>query len=309
MRMSKQIEEEMTSLSNMTPRSQRVPGQLIRVGDVHVRVNVSGDGPPLLLVHGLGAPLDLWGPLVKELDGYTVITLDNPGAGASTVPWPAWTMPKYAETVDAVLEELGFDRVDVLGLSFGGMICQELAFRYPQRIRRLILAGTTAGIGVTFGNPLALSVLATPLRYYSRTYMAMVAPFLYGGDADGGSELVAEQSDLRHKMRPSIPGYFAQLATASTFSSFWYLPTIRIPTMVLAGDEDPITNTLTCSVIAKRIPRCEYREVAGGGHLFLMEKPAVSAGYIRGFLEREPRRAADDGGESKTARRRISHSA
>lgn len=284
----------MTSLSSTTPRSQRVPGELIRVGDVHVRVNVTGEGPPLLLVHGLGAPLDLWAPLIKELEGYTVITLDNPGAGASTVPWPPWTMPKYAETVDAVLEELGYDAVDVLGLSFGGMICQEFAFRYPHRVRRLILAGTTAGVGVTFGNPLALSVLATPLRYYSRTYMAMVAPFLYGGNADGGSELVAEQSDLRHKMRPSIPGYFAQLATASTFSSFWYLPTFRIPTMVLAGDEDPITNPLTCWVIAKRIPRCEYREVKGGGHLFLMEKPAVSAQYIREFLEAGPRAAVQD---------------
>ena len=301
----------MTSLTSMTPRSQRVPGQLIRVGDVHVRVNVTGEGPPLLLVHGLGAPLDLWAPLVKELEGYTVITLDNPGAGASTVPWPAWFMPKYAETLDAVLEELGFDKVDVLGLSFGGMICQEFAFRYPQRIRRLILAGTTAGVGVTFGNPLALTVLATPLRYYSRTYMAMTAPFLYGGDADGGSELVAEQTDLRHKMRPSIPGYFAQLATASTFSSFWYLPSIRIPTMVLAGAEDPITNPLTCWVIAKRIPKSKYREVKGGGHLFLMEKPAVSAEYIREFLEAEPRTGSEGegDGESKTARRRISRSA
>ncbi|WP_166741722.1 alpha/beta fold hydrolase [Cumulibacter soli] len=297
----------MTSLTSTTPRSQRVPGELIRVGDVHVRVNVTGEGPPLLLVHGLGAGLDLWAPLVSELKGYTVITLDNPGAGASTVPWPPWFMNKYAETLDAVLDELGFDRVDVLGLSFGGMVSQEFAFRYPQRVRRLILAGTTAGIGVTFGNPLALSVLATPLRYYSRSYMAMIAPFLYGGDAHAGSELVAEQSNLRHQMRPSIPGYFAQLTTASTFSSFWYLPTLRMPTLVLAGDEDPITNPLTCWVISKRIPDCEYQEIKGGGHLFLMEKPKLSADLIREFLEREAREDVDT--EQKTARRRISRSA
>lgn len=295
----------MTSLSSTNPRSQRVSGELIRVGDVHVRVSVTGEGPPLLLVHGLGAPLDLWAPLVKELEGYTIIRLDNPGSGASTVPWPPWTMSKYAETLDAVLEELGFDRVDVLGLSFGGMISQEFAFRYPQRVRRLILAGTSAGVGVTFGNPLALTVLATPLRYYSRTYMAAVAPFLYGGDADGGSELVADQSDARHKMRPSIPGYYAQIATASTFSSFWYLPTLRMPAMVLAGDEDPITNTLSCWTIAQRIPDCEYREIKGGGHLFLMEKPVVSAEAIRDFLEREPRTDADQ----QAGPRRLAHSA
>ena len=284
----------MTSLAPLSPRTQRVPGELIRVGDVHVRVNVTGEGPPLLLVHGLGASLDLWEPLVNELQGeYTVITLDNPGAGASTVPWPAWRMHKYAETLDAVLEELGYDVVDVVGLSFGGMICQEFAFKYPHRIRRLVLAGTSAGIGATFGNPLAISVLATPLRYYSRTYMAAVAPFLYGGTADGGSKLVQRQSDLRHKMRPSIPGYFAQLATASTFSSMWYLSHIRVPTLVLAGEQDPITNTLTCSVIAQQIPGAEYAEIEGGGHLFLMERPGRSAEVLREWFERTPRGDAD----------------
>lgn len=280
----------MTSLAPLSPRSQRVPGELIRVGDVHVRVHVTGEGPPLLLVHGLGASLDLWEPLVEELkDEYTIITLDNPGAGASTVPWPAWRMHKYAETLDAVLSELEFDVVDVVGLSFGGMICQEFAFKYPHRIRRLVLAGTSAGIGATFGNPLAISVLATPLRYYSRTYMAAVAPFLYGGTADGGSKLVQRQSDLRHKMRPSIPGYFAQLATASTFSSAWFLQHIRVPTMVLAGAEDPITNTLSCGFVASMIPDAEYAEVEGGGHLFLMERPAISAAILRDWFERTPR--------------------
>lgn len=284
----------MASPPSAPPRTQRTPGELIRIGDVHVRVKVTGQGPPLLLVHGLGAPLDLWEPLIERLDGYTIITLDNPGSGASTVPWPPWFISRYAETLDAVLDELGFDQVDVLGLSFGGMVCQEFAHRYPDRVRRLILAGTTAGIGVTFGDPLALSVLATPLRYYSRAYMAMVAPLLYGGEAEGDNELVAKQYELRHEMRPSLQGYFAQLATASTFSSFWYLPGLRVPTMVLAGDADPITNPLTCRVLAQRICGSEYREVKGGGHLFLMEKPTVSARYIRDFLEREPRTGPHD---------------
>ncbi|WP_153505851.1 alpha/beta fold hydrolase [Cumulibacter manganitolerans] len=279
----------MTSLLRTAPRSQRVPGDLIRVGDVHVRVNVTGEGPPVLLVHGLGASLDLWEPLVKQLEGYTVITLDNPGAGASTVPWPAWRMSKYAETVDAVLEELGYDTVDVVGLSFGGMVCQEFAHKYPHRIRRLVLAATAAGMGAVFGNPLALSVLMTPLRYYSRSYMAAVAPFLYGGDADGESELVQRQSDLRHKMRPSIPGYFAQLATASTFSSVWYLNKITVPTLVVAGGDDPITNPFTCKVIAQLIPDAEYVELEGAGHLFLMERPTQSAALLRDWFERTPR--------------------
>ena len=279
----------MTSLLRTAPSSQRVPGELIRVGDVHVRVNVTGEGPPVLLVHGLGAPLDLWEPLVKQLEGYTVITLDNPGAGASTVPWPAWGMSKYAETLDAVLEELGFDSVDVVGLSFGGMVCQEFAFRYPHRIRRLVLAATAAGIGTLFGNPFALSVLMTPLRYYSRTYMSLVAPFLYGGDADGDSELVNRQSDLRHQMRPSIPGYFAQLTTAGTFTSLWFLKKITVPTLVIAGADDPITNPMTCKVIAHRIPSAEYAELEGAGHLFLMERPEESADLLRDWFERTPR--------------------
>lgn len=295
--------------SYSTPRSQKVPGELIRVGDVHVRVNVTGEGPPILLVHGLGAPLDLWEPLIAQLDGYTVITLDNPGAGASTVPWPAWFMSKYAETVDAVLDELGFEQVDVVGLSFGGMICQELAHRYPHRIRRLVLAATSAGFGTTFGSPFALSVLATPLRYYSRSYMAAVAPYLYGGTADGDSALVKRQYDLRHDMRPSIPGYFAQLATAATFTSWWYLPRIKVPTLVLAGEEDPITSPFTCQLISGAIPDAEYQEVAGGGHLFLMERPAQSADILRDWWERVPRPDAARRPARPAAKRRAAGAA
>lgn len=289
----------MTTPLRTSPRSQRVPGELIRVGDVHVRVNVTGEGPPLLLVHGLGASLDLWEPLIAELEGYQIITLDNPGAGASTVPWPAWRMGKYAQTIDAVLEELGYDAVDVVGLSFGGMVCQELAFKYPHRIRRLVLAATSAGWGATFGSPWALSVLATPLRYYSRTYAASVAPYLYGGTAHGTSTLVQRQTELRHKMRPSIPGYFAQLATASTFSSLWYLHNVRVPTLVLAGEEDPITNPLTCKIIAERIPEAQYDEIKGAGHLFLIERPVISARLIRDFFEAEPREPDEAEGAEK----------
>ncbi len=278
----------MTGIFNHTPvTAERMDGEVIRVGDVHVRVKVTGEGPPLLLVHGLGASLELWQPLIDQLSGYQVITLDNPGAGASTVPSPPWRMPKYAQVLDLLLEELGYDQVDVLGLSFGGMICQELALRYPERIRKLILAGTSAGWGSLLGSPLALSILATPLRYYSPAYMAAVAPFLYGGEADGGSELVKAQTEARMKAPPSIPGYFAQMTTAMTWTSVPFLPALKVPTLVLAGASDPITPPYTCYQIASLIPGAEYAEIKRGGHLFLIEKPATSAAVITEFLQRE----------------------
>lgn len=269
------------------PETERIEGEIIRVGGVHVRVRVTGEGPPLLLVHGIGANLELWQPLIDQLDGYQIITLDNPGAGASTVPWPAWRMPRYAQVLDSVLEELGYDQVDVLGLSFGGMICQEFGYRYPERIRRFILAGTRAGVGSPLGSPISMSVMATPLRYYSPTYNAMVAPYLYGGKATAESRLIRQQMRARMKNPPSVPGYYAQLMTIAGWTALPYLHQIELPTLVLAGTHDFITPASGLRLIARRIPNAEYAEIEHGGHLFLMEKPEISARLIRDFLERD----------------------
>ncbi len=85
-----------------------------------VRVRVQGDGPPLLLINGLGANVSMWVPLLEELKGFEVITFDAPGTGRSPAPRLPYTVAHIAQVAVRVLDALGHDQVDVLGYSLGG---------------------------------------------------------------------------------------------------------------------------------------------------------------------------------------------
>ena len=134
----------------------------IRFVDIHadrvrLRTAVRGSGRPLLLITGLGASLDLGAPFERELAarGVQTVSFDAPGIGQSTpYTWPR-RLPGVARTVERMLDALGYQRVDVLGASLGGVIAQQFAHQAPHRVRRLVLAATRPGLGGIPGSPRA----------------------------------------------------------------------------------------------------------------------------------------------------------
>ena len=134
-------------------------------------------------------------------------------AGVARVAWA-----RLARTVDRLIGALGYEAVDVLGVSFGGALAQQLVRQSPDRVRRLVLAATAPGVpglGGVPGRPSAMLTLATPLRYYSPAYFRKVAPTLYGGRIRREPELLAEQAHARMTRPPSLRGYVAQLYAMS----------------------------------------------------------------------------------------------
>ena len=138
----------------MSARSPEGPGReqlrWVRVLGHVVRVSVrpgSGDGPPLLVCNGIGAGLDVLQPFVDAVDpGIAVIRFDVPGVGGSATPRLPYTFPVLACFVTRLLDALGHDRFDVLGISWGGGLAQQLAFQNPRRCRRVVLVSTGTGI-------------------------------------------------------------------------------------------------------------------------------------------------------------------
>jgi pimeloyl-ACP methyl ester carboxylesterase len=155
---------------------------------VSVRRGGSGPGedrrPPLLLCCGIGAGFEAFAPFVDSLDPrIEVIRFDVPGAGAS--PAGAWPIgfPGHAFLAARILTALGHRRADVLGLSWGGGLAQQLALQHPHRVRRLVLVSTGTGMMMWPGRPQVLGRMLTPRRFRDPEYAASLAGLLYGGSA------------------------------------------------------------------------------------------------------------------------------
>lgn len=259
--------------------------ELLEIDGVRLRVSVRGRGAPLLLVNGVGAALELLDPFRAALTEVESIAVDVPGTGGSETTALPLRLPGYARILARTLDALGFPRVSVLGVSWGGALAQELAHRHGERVDRLILAATSPGwIGVP-GKPSALAVLATPRRYTSPSYFERVAPALYGGAVRRNPRLLREQGHLRFIRPPTLRGYLWQLFAVWGWTSLPWLHRLRQPTLILAADDDPIIPLANARLLAWRIPGSRLEVVHEGGHLFLVTHAAAIAALVEEFLK------------------------
>lgn len=259
--------------------------EFVVVDGLRLRVSIRGRGRPLLLLNGIGASLEIFDPLRRELRSTETIAVDMPGTGSSQTPRLPRPLCRLARLATRLLDVLGYpDAIDVLGISWGGALAQELVLSYPRRVRRLVLASTSTGwLGVP-GDPKALWVLATPRRYYSPTYFERVAPTLYGGAVREDPGLLRKQGHLRFIHPPTMRGYLWQLAAGIGWTSLHRLYQVASPTLVLAADDDPIAPLASSRLMNWLMPRSRLHVVPKGGHLFLVTHPAEIAPVIEGFL-------------------------
>jgi len=171
----------------MSPETTRpqAEAQTITVRGQRLRVAIrKGDGTrtPLLLMNGIGVNLEVLQPFVDALNpAIEVMRFDVPGTGGSPAPRIPYRFSVLAWLVTQMLDQLGYQQIDVLGVSWGGALAQQFAFQYPVRCRRLILVSTGTGALMVPGKPSALAKIATPRRYQDPVYMAQIAGEIYGG--------------------------------------------------------------------------------------------------------------------------------
>jgi poly(3-hydroxyalkanoate) depolymerase len=259
-------------------RFVRVLGQRLKVA---IR---AGDGTrrtPLLLMNGIGAHLELLQPFVQALDpAREVIRFDVPGVGGSPTPLLPYRFPALACLVGRMLDQLGYPRVDALGISWGGALAQQFALQLPRRCRRLVLVSTGTGAIMVPGRPAVLAKLATPRRYLDRSYMERIAPRIYGGNLD--PRLVHE---LAAEMRAVDPrGYCYQMLGGAGWTSVAWLPFLRQRTLIVSGDDDPLVPLVNANLMHRLIPRSQLY-VFHGGHLGLVAQANELAGIISSFLD------------------------
>ena len=272
----------------------------VRVRGLELFVREGGAGNPLLLVNGLGANVEMWGPVEERLSACArTIVFDAPGTGRSATPlWPQ-SIPASAAVVEGLLDELGHECVDVLGFSLGGLVAQELARRAPRRIRRLALAGTAVGWGSMPGTMPALALMAMPARYYSRALSEQTNWLLSPADRALLRRLTAlTEARLRHP--PSLLGYAGQFWAAAFWSSLRWLSSVRVPTLVVHGEADHLVPPANGVQLARLLPEARLHVLPGEGHFFVFDPESAALPLLENFFS-SPTPASSSAWSSGTA--------
>jgi len=245
-------------------------------GKVKIAYDRRGDGPPVVLVQGLGMNGGMWlalaGGLVKS--GFKVVVPDNRGTGASDAPRPPYRMRELADDLAAVLEDSGVGPALVVGISLGGMIAQHLALRHPAQVGGMVLAATTCGPPV--GNLPRVGFIPLMLRSLlgdRRALRPLRLWLVHERSLERNPEIFAAWDREARRQPTPWSGLMGQLAAAAGHSTGFQLGRIRCPVEVIAGSDDRIIPPESARILARRIPGAHLTVVPDAGHAFPLEAP------------------------------------
>jgi 3-oxoadipate enol-lactonase len=253
------------------------------VNGIELAYEERGSGPPLLLIAGIPALGNDWWHFADALAGSRrVIVYDNRGSGESTVTPGPYSTAQLADDAVALLDHLQIERADVFGASLGGMIAQEVALARPERVRKLVLGCTHAGVAYAVRPPReAGQAFAMETDDWGERMRALVS-FAFASDAD--PELLEHFTEKKSRDVQADEGYRGQIAAALGHDTYERLPQIEAPTLVLTGDDDRVIPAPSSDPLVERIPNARLHVVHGTGHLFFIEKPEETRAVLEDFL-------------------------
>lgn len=265
---------------------------IARAGDINLEYYTEGSGPPLLLVMGFAGSAHSWGtPFLDELQrSFTVTRFSNRGTGGSDKPQEQTTVRMMADDTVALLDTLGTGRTHVVGISMGGMIAQEVAINYPERVNGLVLGCTTVGgAAAVQADQATLSALAfdpslPPAEIIRKSWYALVSDGFVTRGHDFLEGMIA--SILAHPT--PLDTIMKQLMAIAGHDVLDRDGQITAPALVVHGDADRLVPPANGEIVANAIPVAQLRTVGGVGHMFFWEKPEESARVITEFLSRVP---------------------
>lgn len=265
-----------------------------------------GTGAPLLLIMGMGGHHRTWGePFLSLLEkDFDVVAYDQRGIGESERAQPGFGIADLAGDAVRVLDAVGWDRAHVFGVSLGGMVAQELAIRYPERVRTLTLGCTYPGRGGDLTAPGPRRYLEAGLtrdkELAVRTAFEVNVSPAYAADPANFEVFHADALSVKVPMAVVMMQYQAAVEHDATDR----LARITAPTLVVTGTADEMMYPANSERIAERVPGARLELLEGLGHLFWLEEPERVAELLREHAGREglPAGARRAPWESLTAR-------
>jgi len=261
---------------------------VVSVGEIELDCERSGNasGPPLLLIMGMSGTALHWGePFLEMLRAdFDVIAYDHRGVGASTPLEGPITTRQMADDAAGLLAALELDSAHVLGISMGGMVAQELALNYRERIRTLTLGCTyCGGPGSALADGRALQLLSEAMASGDAERATRAAWEINVSPATAADERAWERFRATGMRRAvAVPVIMQQLQACAAHDTYERLPGLAgLPTLVIHGAEDELLPVQNGKLIASRIPGSQLEIFDGVGHLFFWERPERSAELVR----------------------------
>ena len=246
-----------------------------------------GSGFPLLMINGLGSDHLEW---LHQLPAFAplfrTILFDNRGTGRSDVPPGPYTTQQMADDAAALLRSLGISKAHVLGVSFGGMIAQEVALRHPEHVDGLVLGCTSAGGQLSVRpSPEAMAAFSVHKGEDPEVDLRRMIPFLYTEACVRERPEEIEGFIRRRVSNPTPPaGYLAQLSAAVTHDASSRLEEIRARTLVITGEADRLVPWENSLRLAGRIPGAKLVVLPGAPHRLFAETADAFNREVLSFL-------------------------
>lgn len=255
-------------------------------------VTVAGEGPPLLLIPGLGATRVVFDPIVPLLTAHCrVAVYDQRGIGASELTPGPYTTAQLGDDAASVLDGLDVERATVLGASFGGMVAQQLVVRHADRVSALVLAATGPGSAHLAREPdqaATDALLGKGARTPEDAYRIACTVLYSAGFQEEHADFIEQQVRDRARRPVAARAFQAQLAASRGHDVWDRLPSITTPTLVMHGREDAVMPLANAELLAQHIPGAILDLFGGAGHLFFHEQPARTTLAVSAFCAAHP---------------------
>lgn len=248
----------------------------LNVNGCDIYHEVHGQGDPLVMIMGLRRNMEWWYQQIPVLSKhFKVIAFDNRGAGRSDKPEMDYSIRLFADDTAALMDELGLDHAHVLGISMGGYIAQELAINYPEKVDNLAIGCTSCG------GERAILMSADRLAKFTANKGLTPEQILqkdmdiYFSDTfiEKNPTLIQEFSEISMRYYQPADAFERQFAACLKHDTVERLDSISAPTLILAGDDDPLVPSENSNILKALMPGAQLSLFPGCRHCFFIEEP------------------------------------
>lgn len=261
----------------------------VKVRDLDICCEVTGEGYPIVLIQGLTATMDWWDlELVDALSKkYRVLRFDNRGAGQTVTPKEGeFSGELFADDTVGLLKAKGIERANILSMSMGGMIAQELALKYPERVNKLVLGCTFCGgehmVQASHEVMQMLVDFSGGLEGIFERVLKLMFPKDY---LDANPDYVKDFKERYLRAPITAHNAMRQFSACARVNTYNRLPKVLPPTLVACGADDILIPPQNSRILAERIPGAKLIEYPGSGHGFMSQMRETFLKDLLAFLE------------------------